>query len=81
MRNSQMKKDDDEDDDKLSDADSKAFSRQQKLTKDKKKNKEEKKEDRDTLELDDKDIIQYLGKERNMDCGFRLIREKAPFQW
>ena len=32
-------------------------------------------------ELNEKDIKLYLKKERNMDSGFRVLREKVPFQW
>ena len=86
IRNNQAKKDEEEDEEdiKNSETDSKAFSKQQKINEkkpEKKQKKEEKKDDRETLELDEKDIVHYLRKERNLDSGFKILREKVPFQW
>ena len=37
--------------------------------------------DRGELDLGEKDIRMHLKKERNMDSGFKILREKVPFQW
>lgn len=71
-----------------SNADSKAFSTKEKVFGDNASNKSNKQEkvakkegDRGELDLDEKDIRIYLRKERNMDSGFKILREKVPFQW
>lgn len=70
------------------DADSKAFSSKEPAfgkeateAKQKAESKPKVNPDRGELDLNEKDIRVFLKKERNMDSGFKVLREKIPFQW